>query len=178
MEYTFDFLDWGSWGIGDFYADREKELRDAIASGRPFDTGWHGWKKELQSMRITRTENAVIVSVNEYMDDLEDYALILDCLTDEEEQNVTEEQLEEIANQLNDLWWTEFTTETSECEELPVDASFEQIMEKARELMDALSRHLETSFHNCIGVTLSVLYDGMDKSELMKLIDDRIAKIG
>ena len=175
---TFDFGDWGSWGVGDFYDGHEKELRDAIESGEPFDTGWHGFKKELQSMRIQRTDGKIIVSVSEYMDDLDDYALILDCLTDEEEQKITEEQLDEIRDQLLDLWWSEFTTETSEEEELPSDVTFEQVMEKASELMDACGRQLETSFHNCIGITLSVLYDGMENSKLMDLIRERIEKFG
>lgn len=178
FDFNFDDWNWGSWGVGDFYDGNEKKLRDAIDSGKPFDTDWHGFKKELQSMRIQRTESKVIVSVSEYMDDLEDYALILDCLTDEEEQKITEEQLEEIRNQLYYLCWSEFTTETSEEEELPVNATFEQIMDKAVELIDACGRQLETSFHNCIGVTLSVLYDGMESSELMNLIDERIEKIG
>lgn len=180
---TFDFnfdddWNWGSWGVGDFYDGNEKKLRDAIDSGKPFDTDWHGFKKELQSMRIQRTDDKIIVSVCEYMDDLEDYALIYDCLTEEEERKITEKQLADIRDQLCDAFWCEFTTETSEEEELPVDATFDQVMAKASELMDACSRHLKTSFNNCIGTTLSVLYEGMDNSKLMDLINERIEKIG
>ena len=38
----FDFDDWGSWGVGDFYDGPMKSLQEAFLSGKTFDTGWHG----------------------------------------------------------------------------------------------------------------------------------------
>lgn len=174
MEHTFDFIDWGSWGLGDFYADREKELRDAIASGRPFDTGWHGWKKELQSMRIKRTKYGTNVFVNMCMDSIDDYALIFDCLTDDEEDRITYEQCEEI---VNDLWWSEFTTDANATESLPVDATFDDIVKKAHELMDICNDRLKASWHLCIDVTLTILYEGTGNN-LENMIEERIKRIG
>jgi len=172
-----DFNDWGSWGVGDIYEDVEKIMRDVIASGERFDSGWHEWKKELQGMRIQRTEDAVIVDVSEYMDDLEDYAIIRDCLTDEDERRITDEQFEAIENALNEMF-LDFVTETEDSESLPVTATYEEIMEKAGELMDYCGRVLKESFHLCIGITLSELYSDMDPHELDKLICERIDKIG
>ena len=172
-----DFDDWGSWGVGDMYADSEKILREAVAGGERFDSGWHGWKKELQSMRVQRTEDEVIVETSMYMDDLEDYAIICDCLTDEEERKITDEQLEAIANALDEMF-LDFRTEVNESEKLPVDATYEEIMAKAEECMDYCERCLKESFHLCIGITLSELYKDMEYHELIELINERIDKIG
>lgn len=170
-----EFDDWGSWGIGDM-RNGEQILRDAIASGDRFTTGWHGWKKELQSMCVERTEDAVIVSTSAYMDDLDDYAIINDCLTNEEEQKITEEQYKAIRDALYEC--VEFFTEEEEQDTLPVTATYEEIMEKAEECMDYCERRLKESFHLCIGVTLSELYKDMEYHELIKLINERIEKIG
>jgi len=172
-----EFYNWGSWGVTEMYPDVEKIMREVIASGERFDTGWHGCKKELQSMSIQRTEDEVIVEVSAYMDDLEDYAIILDCLTSEEEQKITEEQCEAIANALDEMF-LDFQTEIEERDKLPVTATFEEIVEKAEECLDYCGRRLKESFHLCIGITLSELYSDMDQKELDKLICERIDKIG
>lgn len=171
-----EFYNWGSWGIGDMYDNPEKILREAIASGDRFTTGCHGWKKELQSMCIERTEDEVIVSVSAYMDDLDDYAIISDCLTSEEEEKITEEQYEAIRDALFECM--EFCTEEEESETLPVTATYEEIIAKAEECMDYCGRCLKESFHLCIGITLSELYKDMEYHELAKLICERIDKIG
>lgn len=171
-----DFYDWGSWGVGDIYEDVEKIMRDVIASGDRFTTGWHGWKKELESMCIDRTEDEIIVSVRAYMDDLDDYSIIRDCLTGEEEEKITEEQYEAIYDVLFEF--PEFSTEEDESETLPLTATYEEIMAKAEELMGYCHRCLKESFHFCIGATLSELYCGMEYNELNKLINERIDKIG
>ena len=175
-DLSYEFYDWGSWGVGDMYDGNERLLKEVIASGDRFTTGWHGWKKELQSMCIERTEDEVIVSASAYMDDLEDYAIISDCLTSEEEEKITEEQYEAIRDALFECM--EFRTEEEESETLPVTATYEEIMAKAEECMDYCERCLKESFHLCIGVTLSELYKDMEYHELEKLISERIDKIG
>lgn len=171
-----EFCDWGSWGIGSEYINSEKILRDAIESGERFTTGWHGYKKELQSMCIERTEDEVIVSVSACMDDLDDYSIISDCLTSEEERKITEEQYEAIYDALIECM--EFHTEEEETEKLPVTATYEEIMAKAEECMDYCERCLKESFHLCIGITLSELYKDMQYHKLIELINERIETIG
>lgn len=170
-----EFDEWGSWGVGDM-RDSEQILREVIASGDRFTTGWHGWRKELQSMCVERTEDEVIVSVSAYMDDLDDFAIICDCLTGEEENRITEEQLEAIRNALYECM--EFSTEEDESESIPVTATYEEIMAKAEELIDYCDRCLTESFHMCIGITLSELYSDMEYNKLIELINERIEKIG
>ena len=168
----FDFNDWGSWGVGDFYDGNEEELRKAIEAGEPFDTGWHGFKKELQSMRICRDDNSVTVSVGEYMDEaLAEADLFYDFLTDDECDLLTDEMIDEIREY---LWMGDFVEETEESEELPVNATFEQVMEKASELMDVCSETLHNSFMECIGTTLYVMYkDNPNRDDIVqKRIDE------
>ena len=153
----FDFDDWGSWGVGDFYDGNEEELRKAIESGEPFDTGWHGFKKELQSMRICRDEDGITVEVGECMDEaFGEEDLFYDFLEDDEFELLTEENLEEIRDYLA---MGDFVEETSESETISSDATFDQVMEKASELMQFCSDRLHDSFLECIGTTLAVIYD-------------------
>lgn len=42
------------WGVTDLYEDEDKLLREAIASGEPFTTGWYGAKKEIEYALIVR----------------------------------------------------------------------------------------------------------------------------
>jgi hypothetical protein len=50
---TFSRGDLTKWGASDFYPDKEAELCAALASGKPFDTGWGGCKKEICSSRVS-----------------------------------------------------------------------------------------------------------------------------
>ena len=163
----FDFNDWGSWGVGDFYKGNDTELQDAIKSKKPFDTGWHGFKKELQSMRISRTEDGTKIEVSEYMDEaLEETELFCDFLTDEELNLLTDEMIDEIRRL---LYEGDFVEDTQEFDILPYDATFEQIMQKASELMNTCSRTLQNSFHECIATTLEIMYhDAPDKEDIIK----------
>lgn len=49
---TFSRGDLTKWGASDFYDDKREELVAALASGKPFDTGWGGCKKEILTSRV------------------------------------------------------------------------------------------------------------------------------
>lgn len=49
----FTHGDMTHWGAGDFYARVEPEIVAALESGKPFDTGWRGCKKEILSSRLS-----------------------------------------------------------------------------------------------------------------------------
>ena len=168
----FDFNNWGSWGIGDFYDGNEKELRDAIESGKPFDSGWHGFKKELQSMRICRNDAGnIIVEVSKWMDSIyEEPELFYDFLTDEEAEKLTDEMIEEIRD---NLIFSDCVDETQDNAELLNDATFEQVMKKANELMGECDNVLHSSFLQCIAVTIGVLYNDLfdDTGIISKRLD-------
>jgi hypothetical protein len=50
---TFTRGDLTKWGASDFYDDKKAELVAALASGKPFDTGWGGCKKEILTSRVS-----------------------------------------------------------------------------------------------------------------------------
>lgn len=167
------FNDWGSWGVGDFYEDPLKILRGAVASGKPFDSGWHSWKKELQSMRIVRDDVSTTIEVSEYMDDpYGDHELLGDFLEDDEWEKLDDETLET----LNEKFYEHDVVDEvqDEYSGLPRNATFNEIIEKARELMKGCSERLNEAFRNCIALTLLQIYGESDETE--KRIEERIKK--
>ena len=168
----FDFDDWGSWGVGDFYNGNEEELRNAIESGEEFDTGWHGFKKEIQSMKISRGEDCIEVCVFEEMDDVfEQYDLFCDFLEDDEFDLLTDEKVDEIRDY---LCMGDFVQEIEDSCILPKDATFEDVMGKAEECANYCSERLHESFLECIGTTLYLLYENHPNRD--EIIQNRIDK--
>lgn len=56
--------DGAKWGPGDWYDDFRAELVRALKTGKDFDTGWYGVKKEIQSARIRRDGSKLWVEVS------------------------------------------------------------------------------------------------------------------
>jgi len=169
---AFDFDDWGRWGLDDWYDGVEEQLRAALASGQPFDTGWHGWRKTEYSMQIQRSMDGVTVAVHNCMDSaLEEWDLSYDFLTFEECERLTDEMI----NQIRDyLYMGDFVEEITESETLPEDTTLEEIMQKAGELIDFCDNVLRESFRECISTTLWVMYG--ESEDTMRIINERIQK--
>ena len=162
MAIDFDFNDWGSWGVGDYYKDTYEKLKAAIDNGEDFDTGWHGFKKEVQSMRVVRDNGEITVCVSAEMDDVFDQPdLIYDCLTEEEANRITDEQIETIRNL---LCLTDFSTITIETATLPSSASLDSVLDAASKLVDECGACLHDWYKECKATTLYILYDGPDDS--------------
>ena len=172
---AFDFMDWGSWGLVDFYDDTEAELREAMESGRNFDTHWHGFKKTEYSLRIVRDDQEMTVCVHQNMDSaFDEAALIYDCLTSEEEDKLTDEMIDEIQDIL--CFEPDFMEECDGEMTLDRNDSFDDIVQTATELAQACDNKLTDAFHFCIGTTLQVTYG--DSEETTRLIEQRIKDIG
>lgn len=168
----FDFEDWGKWGIGDFYEDHEKELREAIDSGKPFNTGWHRWRKEEHSMCIIRNGDQTKIIVGDCMDSaLEENDLFYDFLEGDEIDMLTDEKADEIRDY---LICGDFVEEVGYDSCLKANATFDEIIKEACSLLDACHNRLHESFKEAIATTLEVLYG--DSEETRKKIDERIAK--
>ena len=168
----FDFDDWSRWGFCDFEEGtaNDEELKAAIASGKPFDTGFHGFRKTEYSMRIQRTETATIVSVYSCMDSaLEEWDLFCDFLNNDELERLTDEMVDQIREY---LYMGDYQEEITEDEMLPVNAGLEEIIKAAGMLADCIDERLKESYHECIADTLYVMYG--DSEETMKRIEERI----
>jgi len=63
--------DGAKWGVADFYDENEAALRAAIKGRMPFDTGFYGVKKEIQSARVWRSarNGPIRITVSCEMDD-------------------------------------------------------------------------------------------------------------
>ena len=167
----FDFDDWGSWGVGDFYNGNEEELRKAIESGKPFDTGWHGFKKEIQSMRVCRDESGVEVQVFAAMDSaLEQYDLFCDFLEDDELELLTDEVVEKIRDY---LYMGDYVEETEDSITLQ-NPTFDDVMKAASKCANYCEQRLHDSFIECIGTTLYVMYE--NDSNRDDIVQKRIEK--
>ena len=166
--FGFNFINWGHRGVTDFYEDTEKALREAIESGEHFDTGWHGSEKEPVTAQIIRDEESIMVSV--YSDGLDDCMdLFSDFLTDEEMRKLTDEMVDQIRDYL-DMGEGDFTQEVSYDEELPCDASFEDVVSTMEELSELCNSTVHRRFLSCIEVTLHVLYDCPDQEVICQEI--------
>ena len=156
----FEFDDWGRYGITDdcLYDEAKAALKQAIDSGKYFDTGWHGSTKEIPTLQIRRMEDGIEVCVHDEMDDVFDqYDLFCDFLTDEEMEMLDEDKADEIRDYLE---WGDFYNEIGCTELLPSNASYDDVMATVAELEDDCERTLKNSFNQCIVITLHVLYDG------------------
>lgn len=69
--------DAAKWGISDFHDDHAKALQEALASRRPFDTGWYSVRKEIQSGRIWRERRAGAVQL-QVMASMDDWTDLVD----------------------------------------------------------------------------------------------------
>ncbi len=56
-------------GFSELYEDAEVALRELISNKTPFDTGWLGCKKEIESCRIQSNGQSLLISVHAEMDD-------------------------------------------------------------------------------------------------------------
>lgn len=56
--------DGAKWGISDFYEEKEAALRQALADGQDFTTGWYASKKEIASGCVARTGRVITCSAS------------------------------------------------------------------------------------------------------------------
>lgn len=134
--------DIGHYGIFDepecFYPNCREQLEKDLACGCDFNTGWHGFKKEPQSIHIFAEGDAINVEVNVFIDDMPD--LIYDC---DGGEDLTEEQIDEVY----DAWCgTLYTTEVNDYGRLPRDASLQDILDLACYLAANCSEELDEGF--------------------------------
>ena len=164
--------DASKWGLTDLYEEDEKILRDAIASGERFDTGWVGCKKEIRSMRISRDEKICVQCHAEMDSALEQLDLFTDFLTNEECKKLTDEAVDQIREMLMESCC--YAEEAEYSDYLLSDATYEQVMEVVAGLEQNCEDFLNDSFHECIEDTLWILYPDMPEKEKIEMISDRI----
>lgn len=143
MKYDFNqFYDFGHYGIFEeedtFYPEVRKLLKEALASGEDFDTGWGSFKKEIESIRIQAIGDTIIVSVSESMDEIPD--LIYDC---DNADDLTDDEIDELV----DCWYLgDYSTDTDRDAYIDRDSSLEDILKVATKLVNECHDFLEAGF--------------------------------
>lgn len=138
------------WGLTDFYPESEAKLKEALASGEDFTTGWFGCKKEIRYATYTRENNTVYIAVACHMDDLYDGddliydALYTGCHVEEELPDDIIDSIRDYAIDAGLSDETELTTT------LPGDASFEAVVKATRDLEYQAEANNESMFSDLI----------------------------
>ena len=122
------------WGHGDLYPDAEHSLKELVESGKPYNTGYFGSKKDESYARIINNGREVSIELVRYMDGDDDPAeLIYDAMDDDDD--FTEKEISEMVDDmlLGDYGSSEGNKATM-AETLPLSATFEDIKETIKKL--------------------------------------------
>lgn len=154
MKTWDEVYDFGHYGIFDepdcFYDDARELLDHDLKSGKDFDTGWHGFKKEIESMRIYAYGDNIFIEVWVGMDEMPE--LIYDC---DGGEDLTEEQVELVEDIWNDELWTK--TENTHEIRVPRNSTIEDIVKAASEVRDEIDSELDECFKFLEGTVKGIL---------------------
>ena len=129
------------WSLTDFYDDSEQKLRDALASGEDFDTGWFSCNKEPRSARYVRRNGWLSVEVSAAMSDLwEQDDLIYGALwsISRSEPELPEDVISLIRDTAIDLGLDDVSYES---EMIPAPVSYTKLVE----VTDRLEKEVESN---------------------------------
>lgn len=167
-----------TWGLTqELYPDFEATLREAVASGEQFRARW-GAKKEIRYALVERCEDCVVIAATAHSDDGE--ALVTDAIwaIAAEANTRTGEQVypdwtdfldshgrpdhDAFVDQVADAVREDPNLVIDEpsfaaTDQLPADATFEQIMAKLSELEDGAERMAEDNFASVKAVVANTL---------------------
>ena len=154
MESWNKINDFGHWGICDdescLYPEVYSLLEKYLKSGNDFNTGWHGFKKEIQSMKIEAVDDDIKVHVWGGMDDMPD--LIYDT---ENGEKLTEEQMEIVEAVWDSEFWA--CTEQIKRGSLSRNCSVNDILSLAVKLSNEINDELEHWFQYLENVVKGVI---------------------
>ena len=138
-----DSYDTAHWGLTDLYDDAEAKLRELLASGKPFNTGWCSSKKEIASFRLRCDETEMCVEVCQDIDDVSDWSLLTDAVydLDYKEDDFSEEDYELMADEAS---FAETTWTAERYLEMPV--TYDQVMDAINDAFDETDRKLEEEY--------------------------------
>lgn len=141
-------------GLTDLFDDSENALREALSSGKDFDTGWCDCQKEIQSMRIRAMGKTILV---ETMDSIDEFPDLADDAADELEKG--REVTEEEASMIEELCIMDgmFATEASESKELPRNTTYDDLMTVVDGLIDECMKRNANSYEICKSYTGDVI---------------------
>lgn len=97
MVKKFEIKPFSSWGRWELDGDGAEALKEAMASGLPFEIDFHGFTKVDHSLAVTRNEDLTYtIRVHGEMDDLYDGSLVYDAVDGSDEEWLTDDVINEI----------------------------------------------------------------------------------
>lgn len=146
--------DFGHYGIFDepyyFYDDVKEMIENDLRSGKDFDTGWHGFKKEIEAIRIHAVGDVICIGVYGGMDEMPE--LIYDC---DGAEKLTEEQEEKIQH----IWDLELWTKTEDVRKIEVsrNSTINEIVKAATKALREIDSELKECFEFLEGTVKEML---------------------
>ncbi len=155
--YWNSIYDFGHYGICSdhlcLYQENNVQLIQDLTSGQDFDTGWHGFKKELQSMRIRAHGQHIRIYISVWCDDLEDL-----ISTDSQRGcELSEAQYEEVCRLCEDL-----PTQLMLDRSIPRNSKLLDVLSAAAELADLADKELDDTFQKVTQTIDTVLAQDKD----------------
>ena len=159
MTNKYDSIyNWGHWGItpddDSLYQEAKEMLEQDIndfAAGKieKFDTGWHGFKKSEQEMRIFGKEGTIYIKVGQCMDDPYDLIVYDAKNSDKLSEISTSERGDGLIKEIMDRWFEDdgdSDVDYTDMIELSENQTFAKVMKIASCLAEDCDDYLERQF--------------------------------
>ena len=139
--------------LSELYPNEREHLKKWLACGKHFDTGRSWSEEDHRALRVLAIDDMVLLEVSRKLPELP--ALIRQCVTSEDEIELSDDLLEEIIEQLENH--PSFEREVVRKAVLPRNTPYEQIMERIALLEQCVEGSLDEGRGICKSITQNYL---------------------
>lgn len=147
------------YDVTDLKEDAAEKLKELLASGEDFDTGFGASTKEIQSVRFFARDDTITVSVHAEMDDIPE--LFLDAVPNELAEKLGENFLDEIESEYEVGLGMDcaIVSEATVEESLSRNASYEEVMNAVSRALHDAEEELDSNYGAAKGVVKEYLIE-------------------
>ena len=135
--------------LSELYPNEREHLKKWLAGGKHFDTGRSWSEEDHRALRVLAIDDLVLLEVSRKLPELP--ALIRQCVTSEDEIDLSDELVDEITEKLENH--PSFEKEVVRKAILPRNTPYEQIMERIALLEQCVEGTLDESRGMCRSIT-------------------------
>ena len=139
--------------LSELYPNEREHLKKWLACGKHFDTGRSWSEEDHRALRVLAIDDMVLLEVSRKLPELP--ALIRQCVTSEDEIELSDDLVEEIIEQLENH--PSFEREVVRKAVLPRNTPYEQIMERIALLEQCVEGSLDEDRGICKSITQNYL---------------------
>ena len=139
--------------LSELYPNEREHLKKWLACGKHFDTGRSWSEEDHRALRVLAIDDMVLLEVSRKLPELP--ALIRQCVTSEDEIELSDDLVEEIIEQLENH--PSFEREVVRKAVLPRNTPYEQIMERIALLEQCVEGSLDEGRGICKSITQNYL---------------------